>query len=122
MTLRPCHKCHARNSVEARACARCGASLIFQTIIISPDEREPYRVESTEVAGPALGHVRRAAALAAAAFAAEAALVYAERNGWPGRGLGSRHARQWRNGALDALAGAALQFADHNFGAAAGRQ
>jgi len=121
MILRPCHNCNARNVVEVRHCVRCGAPLIFKTIVISPDDREPYRVEATEVVAPDLGHVRRAAALVAAAFAAEAALLYAERNGWAGRSLGSRHARRWRNGAFDALAGAALLFANQNFGTAAGR-
>ena len=120
MPTRTCRQCQAVNPDEYRYCGRCGAQLAFHTIIFAQDEHQPYRVETHEQR-PAVAanspRVGRAVAVTATALAAEAALAYAERRWLRGRNLGRGHVRQLRNGALSALAGAALLYAEQSLGA-----
>lgn len=122
MKRQPCPRCQTTNPRDSRYCGRCGAALTTQTIIISADDSEPYRVETSarHVQATELAQV---VALGAAAVAAELALVYLERRFLRGRPhgsgpLSSDHMRQVRSGAISSLAGAALLFAEQSFGGA----
>ncbi len=117
MTKRPCPHCQATNPTENRFCGRCGRPLVYQTVVISPDENEPYRVE-TDAHATAPVHdvlIGRALAATTAALAAELVFVYAERRFLGGRRIGSEQMRQLRQGALTTLTGAALLFAEQRF-------
>ena len=119
MPTRNCRRCQATNPAVNRYCGRCGAQLAFHTIVFAQDENDLYRVETHEqrpatAANPL--RVGRAVAVTATALAAEAALAYVERRWLRGRNLGRGHVRQLRNGALSALAGAALLYAEQSLG------
>ena len=111
MSHRPCPTCRAMNPAGIRHCARCGAAFQRQTIVYAQDADAPYWVE-TEAPPSATNRgansVGRAMALTAATLTAEAALGYVERRFLGGRPVASAHARRRRNGAVSALAGAAI--------------
>jgi len=118
MSHRPCPQCRALNEVATPTCVACGAAFQRQTIVYGQDADAPYWV-ITEAPPPATDRgansVGRAMALTAATLTAEVALGYVERRFLGGRPVGSAQARRWRNGAVSALTGAAMLFAEQTF-------